>query len=285
MRQPQLIGDRHRQLELLHQPLAQPRGLAHREADLQHVEGGGVRAARGRPAPAGQEGGRLGRVADNRAPLAALRWLALRDGRRARAGRDVGVELLDQRRGGVRVHVPDHVHRRVARRVVGPEEALAVVAGDALDVLHPADHRPAVRVGQEDQRLELLLHQAEDRVLGPQPALLLHHLPLLLERVLGQPERAHPIGLEVDHGLERVGREVLVVGGHVVRRVGVGVAAARLEHAVELLRAVPARAVEHHVLEEVADPRDPEPLVPRAHLEEGVVADGGGAPFGHDPDP
>ena len=85
--------------------------------------------------------------------------------------------------------------------------------------------------------------------------------------------------------LQRLGGEVLVVHGHVVGGVGVGAAAVRLEHLVELLRPVLLRAVEHHVLEEVADAGDARALVARAHLEEGVEAHHRRVVVGHDADP
>src|SRR5262249_40726571 len=81
-----------------------------------------------------------------------------------------------------------------------------------------------------------------------------------------------------------LGGEVLVVHGDVVGGVGVGAAAVRLQHLVELLRAVLRRPVEHHVLEEVADAGDAGALVARADLEEGVEADDRRVVVGDHPD-
>ena len=91
-------------------------------------------------------------------------------------------------------------------------------------------------------------------------------------------------GLEVQHRVQRVGGEVLVVHGDVVGGVGVGAAPVGLEDLVELLGAVLLRAVEHHVLEEVADAGDAGALVARADLEEGVEAHHRGVVVRHHPD-
>src|SRR5207237_724691 len=74
---------------------------------------------------------------------------------------------------------------------------------------------------------------------------------------------------------ERLGGEVLVVRRDVGRGVRVARPAGRLQPPVELLGPVLLRAVEHHVLEQVADPGDPRPLVARADAEEAVEGGGG----------
>ena len=122
-------------------------------------------------------------------------------------------------------------------------------------------------------------------VLGPQPPLLHDDRALLVERLHRDAKRPHPVALQIDHHRERLAREVVVVGGDVVGGVGVGGPAVGLEDPVELLRSVPLRAVEHHVLEEVADPGDPGALVAGAHPEEGVVAHHRNEPVGEHPHP
>ena len=135
-----------------------------------------------------------------------------------------------------------------------------------------------------DQGVQRLVHQPRRLVVDAEPALLLHHLALAAERPVVDGERAHPVRLEVEHRVQRLGGEVLVVHGDVVRGVRVGAAAVRLQDLVELLRAVLRRPVEHHVLEEVADAGDAGALVARAHLEEGVEAHHRGVVVGHHPD-
>ena len=128
--------------------------------------------------------------------------------------------------------------------------------------------------------------QPGDLVVHPQPALLLHHLALARRAIWSSMvQRAHPVRLEVEHRLQRLGGEVVVVHGDVVGGVGVGAAAVRLQHLVELLGAVLLRPVEHHVLEEVADAGDARALVARAHPEEGVEAHHRRVVVGHQPDP
>jgi hypothetical protein len=117
---------------------------------------------------------------------------------------------------------------------------------------------------------ERLVQHPVDVVVGAEAPLFLHHLALALRASVVDEQRGHPIRLEIEHQRQRLGGEVLVVGGQVVRGVRVRGAARGLQPAVELLRPVLLRAVEHHVLEEVADAGDPGPLVARADAEEAV---------------
>ena len=115
------------------------------------------------------------------AALALLLGLRVLHLRHRRAGLDPRVVFLDQRQRLLRIKVAREVNGRVVGRVVGAEVLEAVFLGDVLDVLHPADHRPAVGVGLEDQGAELLVHHSHDLIVDPQPSLFDHHLSLALE--------------------------------------------------------------------------------------------------------
>jgi hypothetical protein len=213
-----------------------------------------------------------GRVAQLGAALAPLRRLGVDESREGRPPGDVAVGVANAPQQRVGLEVSGHPERRVVRRVEGAEVRLAVLAADGLDVRHPADDRPPVGVRLVDQGVQRLVHQARRLVVHPEPPLLLHHLALALERAVVDGERAHPVRLEVEHRVQGLGGEVLVVHRDVVGGVGVGPPAVGLQDLVELLGAVLLRPVEHHVLEEVADAGDAGALVARADLEEGVEA-------------
>ena len=190
--------DRDRHLRILDQAPAQPGALPRGQARLQNVEHRRVRFPRGRAPEPGQHRRGMCGVADGRPALTPLGRLTADRRWHRRTGRDGPVGGLDAAQQVVGVDVAADVDGSVPRSVVGPEVVEAVVASDARDVVHPADHRPAVGVGLEDQRLELLLEEAEVGVLGPQPPLLHDHRALLVERLHGDAQGPHPVALEVD---------------------------------------------------------------------------------------
>src|SRR5207245_1389267 len=230
----------------------------------------GVRFAAAGTAKASQHRGRLRRIADHRAALAFLPRLSGCDSRQPVAGGNAAVEPLDLPQRGGRLEVADQHQRAIVRRVVGAEVSFALLARDRLDVAHPADHRPAVGVGEEGQRAERLVEHPVDVVVRAEAALFLHHIPLPVEGSVIDQERRHPVRFQIQHQRQRLGGEVLVVRGEIVRRVGVGGAARRFQASIELLRAVPLRPVEHHVLEEVGTPGDAGALVAGTDAEEAV---------------
>jgi hypothetical protein len=152
---------------------------------------------------------------------------------------------------------------------VSPEVA-DVVDGGGLEVGHRADHVAVVGVGLGPDRLhDLLVQQLVRRVLHRLAALVLHHLDLVLEALLGEARQqvAHPIGLEPQAQLELVHRQRLEVVGaiEVGGAVDVG-AAGRLDDGEVLVLGHVGRALEHHVLEEVREAAAPGSLVQAAHV-------------------
>ena len=94
---------------------------------------------------------------------------------------------------------------------------------------------------------------------------------------------AQPFGLELDHERQAVGRDVGVVDGHVVGRVGVHPAAALVDHAVVRFGRQPIGAAEHHVLEEMREPREAG-LVLGAHAHPDLERDDGRRGIGQQQD-
>ena len=103
-------------------------------------------------------------------------------------------------------------------------------------------------------------------VVHAQAALLLDCVDLVLERVFGDHQRPHPVGLEEEREVELVGRQDLVVERALL--VGRAVHAAAVhEHQVGMLaRADVLGALEHHVLEQVGEPGAALALVARADV-------------------
>ena len=86
--------------------------------------------------------------------------------------------------------------RRVLRDVVGLVELADVVDRRGLEVRHAADRRVLVRMRGERLVVDDLVQPAVGLVVHAHPALFLHDLALVHERVLVDAERRHAIGLE-----------------------------------------------------------------------------------------
>jgi hypothetical protein len=160
--------------------------------------------------------------------------------------------------------VADHDQRAVVGRVVRLEELLQILPLPALDVGRPADRRDLVGVRDERRRLHLLDEKALVVVLDGETALGVHDAALALDHLGIEREVGEAIRLEVEDEIERGTRHPVLVDGHVLGRVGIVGAALRFHELVELARRAPARAVEHHVLEEMRETGDARHLVAAA---------------------
>ncbi len=216
----------------------------------------------------------LGGALEDGPPLSLLIGLVADDRWRGRLGRDRSVRLADQADGALRLEVAHQDDGGVVRRVVAAEIILAIPRGDGVEVRHPADHRPLVRMSQIGGGLQQLEHRSFDVVVGAQAALLLHDVPLMRQDLLGGRQTRHAVRLQVHHHVQGLRGEVLVVDRQILHREGVAAATLRFEHLVEDSLTVLLRSVEHHVLKQVRDPGPPGSLIARADPEEGVVAHG-----------
>src|SRR5207249_2138164 len=139
------------ELLLVDQRPLQARALSGAEGGLDQIEDQGIGVSAARSAKAGEQGWRLRGIADDGAALALLRRLSRRHWRQPVAGRDLSVQPFDLPQRGPGLEVADQHQRAVVRGVVAAEVALAVRPRDRLDVAHPADHRPAVWMGEEGE--------------------------------------------------------------------------------------------------------------------------------------
>ena len=127
-------------------------------------------------------------------------------------GGDGAEPALDQPLGLGDVEVTADAQDGVARRVVAGEEVGRVVDGGGLEV-----DEGAVAVVGVGEALEGDLRQLQpgERAVGPvehvDPDLLLDHVDLVAEVLLGDRRGGHPVGLEEQRPLQRLGGQRLVV--------------------------------------------------------------------------
>ncbi len=197
-------------------------------------------------------------------PLAQLRRLRCRHSGRRRIRGDGLEVLLRQRHDLVEGDIAGDDQGGVRRGIPHLEVVLQIVERPGLDVRHPAHDRPLIGVGGVGGGPELLVEHARVVRVHAVAALRRDDAAFGLDDLGIERQVLNPIGLEIEDALEGRTREPVLVHGDVLARVGVVGAAAGLHDAVELARPVLLRAVEHHVLEEVGDPRDAGPLVARA---------------------
>ncbi len=186
-----------------------------------------------------------------------------------RAGGNGAKVLLDELLGLGAIEVAGDGEDGVSRGVVGAEKPLHVLDGSRGEILHGTDHLVEVRVVGRVERLQQhLLHEASGPVLRPLPALVLHHVPLVVERLLeagAVQQKAHPIALQPEGQLELIGGDDLEVVGAILRSRAVDVGGAGLLQVLEVLvLADVLRALKHHVLEQVGESRSSRNLVASA---------------------
>jgi hypothetical protein len=187
-------------------------------------------------------------------PLAGGRRLRERERRRRLARRNVLEGLRHAPESVRRVDVPHDRQERVGRRVVATIEIARVAERGRLEVVHGPDDRMLVGKGVVCQRVGRLERGGVRLVVHPQALLLLHGLALVVELLLREDERAHPVGLEEEREVERLGGHGLEIVRPVLGRRPVHRAARLGDEAEMLSLADVLRALEHEVLEEVREP-------------------------------
>jgi hypothetical protein len=122
-------------------------------------------------------------------------------------------------------------------------------------------------------RLHLFEQRAEVVVVHAGAALAVDHAAFAFHDLRIEREVRHAVGLELEHDVERILREPVLVDGHVARGIGVVGAAIGFHDAIELSRRARRGAIEHHVLEVVCDAGDAGVLVASSRPEPGVERD------------
>ena len=113
--------------------------------------------------------------------------------------RDLAESLLDQRADFVGLDVAGDHQRRIVRRVEALVEGERILAVELLDLLVPADHRPAIGM-VEIQRGHDLLGQPRVRIVGDAHVVFFEHDVALGQHVLILEDQAgHAVGLELHH--------------------------------------------------------------------------------------
>jgi hypothetical protein len=164
--------------------------------------------------------------------------------------------LLDERHHLVRLHVAGDDERRVLGPVPAIEEHLRVreLIGHVLDVLQEAHRRVPVGVRREGV-LALDLEELARRIGAVLVVLAEHGARLGLERLFGIGEVLEPVGLDLEDRRQILLGERRVVVRVVVAGVGVLARPGALEDRLVGVGGICLRAPEHHVLEEVGEPR------------------------------
>src|SRR5579875_480570 len=99
------------------------------------------------------DGGEIGGMAQEHAPLAFLGWFHLRYRWRHRAVFDASEVFLDLFYDFAGVEIAHRNYYRVLRRIVDAMVIERVLQRQSLDIMHPADYRPMVGMGNVGLRL------------------------------------------------------------------------------------------------------------------------------------
>ncbi len=164
------------------------------------------------------------------------------------------------------VHLPGERHDGVVRGVALGEVRAHLLTRHRVDRLVRAQHAVRERVGAVTAGGELLVERPEWLVLV-HGDLFEDHALLVVEIRFAQ-RGAEDVREDVRRFGQRLGEDLRVEGGHLRRREGVVAGADLVELAVDVVGRTPLGALEHHVLEEVADAHDGARLVAGAGLDE-----------------
>ena len=160
-------------------------------------------------------------------------------------------ELLDLVGGDVAGDDQDGVVGRVEAAI----EFERIFARELLDLVPPADDRPAIGMVEIERCIHLLGQARAGIVRDPHVLLFQHHLQLGLHHVVGQHQAGHAVGLELHQELELVAGGALEIAGEVVGGEGVLRAADGRDRLREQALRVLLRALEQQMFEEVGEPR------------------------------
>jgi hypothetical protein len=130
-------------------------------------------------------------------------------------------------------------------------EILRRNAVNAAHFLGPADHRPAIRMGQVQRGAHLLAHQRLGLVLHPHAALFQHHVALGPDMGVRQVQIGQPVGFQLHGQRQPILGDLFVEGGVVMVGEGIGLPAILGDGLREGVARHQLGAAEHHVFEEM----------------------------------
>ena len=122
--------------------------------------------------------------------------------RRLGAAGDLAVGLLGERPHLARLDVAGDDHDRVVGRVVAVVPGHGVVEGEAGHLVRPADDRNAVMAVPEERGADRLAELGAGIVVDARAPLLEDDLALRQQRLVGEDEVRHPVGLVLHHQAE-----------------------------------------------------------------------------------
>ena len=149
------------------------------------------------------------------------------------------------------------------RPILRTQPTVQIIDGDGADCLLVAEHRTADRLPAERGLLQMIEHDVRRRIarLGQ---LLQHHFLLELEMRRFEMRTTDQVGEQVHAELEVGRQQAGVEGGQLAVGRGIEIAADILDSLAELARRAPARALEHHMLEQMRDAVELRRLVARS---------------------
>ncbi len=199
-------------------------------------------------------------------------------GRRADAVRAAGGHVAEAGLGGAQHRVgvdrAGHADDQVGAAVLARDVVEQLGAADALDQRARADHRLRRRVQAEAGVVEQPVGGVH-RVVLDLGEFVQQHLALALELVGGEGRRAHDVGQHRDEVQRMPGQPAHLERGVVLVGMREHLGAQALGVEVDAVRVACGRALERHMLDDMADPGQRARLVRAAAAHEDAGAGGG----------
>ena len=131
----------------------------------------------------------------SRPTFPGLPWFRQVHGGRIGLTRNLAKVLVNFLKHRLGVDVTDNREHGVVWRVVSPEERRHVRHGRRIQVGHRPDSRVSIGEIFVRQFIDRFKSVAIGLIVDPEPAFLLHRLPLIVQILQCDVERSHPVGL------------------------------------------------------------------------------------------
>ncbi len=249
---PHVLGD----LQIIDQGLIQTGGLARPENGRQQVELRIAGMIPARAVPLHVQPGQFHRVFGQSAAFGIELGVPAGQPFHRPTRRNRPEVFFDPRLDLGWIKIPGHAQGSVVGCIVQLEELGHVFLGGGRQIVHAADHRPAVGVPFGEHHFEQNLARLGVRSVFALTFFVFNHVALVVELFLGHggKQKAHAVGFEEQGHLQLIRRDVLPV----VRAILVGRAVdlgADFLQGKKVVLVVVFRTLEHHVLEQVSKSR------------------------------